>query len=153
MAASVKPAINCSLIAGMVFISFVFIKEGFQFEARLVQATFILAATLLIFLLLLIAEITYFYTITISKNGLSSSNPYETFKCYYMDWSEMENIKLRSVFGYKYYYIWSSTLQKDLWLPYHIKNKRRFVENCKKYAGENNLIIKTIKAFLTLNSS
>lgn len=144
-AASIKPAVYCSLVTGIIFFSFLFIKEGFQFEERLLQATLILVGTLIIFLLGLIAGITYFYKITISKNGLSSFNPWETFKCYHMDWDEMENIKLRSVFGYKYYYIWSSTFQKDLWLPYQIKNKKDFFESCRKYAGENNLIIKATK--------
>jgi uncharacterized membrane protein len=144
-AASIKPAVYCSLVTGIIFFSFVFIKEGFQLEQRLLQATFILVGTLIFFLLGLIAGITYFYKITISKNGLSSYNPWETFKCYHMDWSEMEDIKLRSVFGYKYYYIWSSTLQKDLWLPYQIKNKKAFLESCRKHAGDNSLIIKTTK--------
>lgn len=144
-AASVKPAIYCSLVTGIVFFSIVFLKEGFRFEQRLLQATFILTATLIVFLLVLIAGITYFYKITISKNGLSSFNPWESFKCYHMNWNEMEHIKPRSVFGYKYYYIWSSTRQKDLWLPYQIKNKKGFIESCKKYIDDNNLIIKTIK--------
>lgn len=145
LSASIKPAVYCSLVTGIIFFSFVLIKERFQLEQRLFQATLILVGTLIIFLLGLIAGITYFYKITISKNGLSSFNPWETFKCYHMDWCEMEKIKLRGVFGYKYYYIWSSTLQKDLWVPYQIKNKKGFFESCKKYAGEYNLIIKTMK--------
>lgn len=144
-AASTKPAIYCSLVAGLIFLSLVFFKDGFRFEQKLLQATLILVATSIIFLFALIAGITFFYKISVTRNGLSSFNPWETFKCYHMDWDEMENIKVRSVFGYKYYYIWSSTLQKDLWLPYQIKNKMKFAESCEKYAGENNIFIKSIK--------
>ncbi len=142
--ASIKPAAYCSLAAGILFLFLVFIKDGVQIEYKLLEATSILISTLFIFLIGLIGGITYFYKITISKDGLSSYNPWETFKCYHMKWSDMEHIKIRYVFGYKYYYIWSSRLQEDLWVPYHIKNKKQFYNKLLKVAGEENILIKTI---------
>lgn len=93
---SIKPALYCSLAFGILFFLFVFFKDGAQIEYKLLKATSILIMTLFIFLLGLIGGITYFYKIAISKEGLSSYNPWETFKCYHMKWSDMEHIKIRN---------------------------------------------------------
>ncbi len=95
----------------------------------MIEAASILTVALFIFGLFLIGVCTYFYKITIFKEGLSSYNPWESFKCYHMKWVDMKYLSIRSVLGYKYYYIISSDRQECLWVPCNIKNKKQFTKD------------------------
>lgn len=142
---SLKPATYCSLLSGLCFFLLICIKEKFHITLKVMEVSLILAVIQFAFIFFLITAITYFYKITITKSGVSSYNPWKSFKCYHMQWNHMEHIKLRSILGYRYYYIWSETEQKDIWVPYQIKNKNNFVTEILRFTGEKNILLKTIK--------
>ncbi len=141
---SIKPSIYIPIGTGVIFFLAIFIKDDLKFDHKMVEATFALMAVSFIFLLLLIGVCTYFYKITIYKDGLSSYNPWESFKCYHMKWVDMKYLTIKSVFGYKYYYITSSDQKECLWVPCNIKNKEQFIKDVQSLISEDHVLLKHI---------
>ena len=140
-----KPSIYLSVAAGVLLFIALLVKESFEINQKMIEASLIVSGTLSVFNLLLIGLCTYFYKITIYKDGLSSYNPWEFFKCYQMNWSDMKELRLKSVFGYKYYYLCSSDQLQCLWVPYDIKNKKAFYSDLLGVVNQDNILIKNIK--------
>ncbi len=141
---SIKPSIYIPIGAGVVFFLVIFIKDDLKLDHKMVEATFALMAISFIFCFLLIGVCTYFYKITLYNDGLSSYNPWESFKCYHMKWIDMKYLTIKSVFGYKYYYITSSDQKKYLWVPCNIKNKEQFIKDVQSLINKDHVLLKYI---------
>ena len=142
---AIKPSIFISISTAVAFFLAIFLKEGFEIDQKMIEASILLGVTLLVICLLLIGACTYFYKITIFKDGLSSYNPWESFKCYFMGWESIENCRLRNIFGYKYYYLYSADQRECLWIPYNIKNKEKFYHDLLKVNKHNHIFVTNIK--------
>jgi hypothetical protein len=141
----IKPSVYLSIGTGILLFVAIFITEDFQFDVKMLEMATILSAVLFIFGLLWIGVCTFFYKITINKDGLSSYNPWESFKCYHMKWVDMEYLTIKSVLGYKYYHITSQDQQESLWVPCNIKHKGQFIIDLRTLIKDNHVLMQHIK--------
>ena len=138
----VRPTFNISFWAGLIFFAAIFLKDGLVFDRKMLQATLILESVMIPFLLMIIGFCTLTYKITIFRDGISSYDPWGTYKRDFLKYSEMTNIEIRSVFGYRYYFIHSDDGSETLWIPFHVKDKKGFIDALVSILSREHMIVK-----------
>jgi hypothetical protein len=124
----IRPAFIISYWTGLIFFAVIFLKDNFIFDMKMLKATIVLESILILFIAIFIRSCTLVYKITVFRDEISSYDPWGSLKCYFMKYSDMTHIKIKSVFGYKYYFISSENNSKTLWIPFNVNNKDRFKE-------------------------
>jgi hypothetical protein len=132
------PSTKACLVAGFILFAAISVKDEFSninkvFEAILMCESVIFPVTLL---LMLVA--TFGYKITVYSDGISSYDPFGTFKCDFMTWSSMKRLRHRNIFGYEYYFVQSENYKERLWIPFKIKNKKSFTMLVQTKVGSGN---------------
>jgi hypothetical protein len=130
-----RPTITICLLAGLLFISALILKEDFKYDVKMLEAFLILEVVFIPFIGLLLLAATFDYKITVYEDGISSYDPFGTRKCDFMSWDVMKKLRIRSVFGYRYYFIESDDSNERLWIPKNIKNKAEFAELVQSQVG------------------
>jgi len=122
-------------------------KENFKYNPKIFEAILIGEGVLIpiIGTILLVAIFTN--KISVFNDGISSYDPYRNGQHDFMNWSNMHSIRIRSVFGYKYYFIQSEDLREQLWIPNKIKHKDKFIELIRSLTDSNHVLTSELLRF------
>lgn len=142
--AIISPVVTVSICTGVIFFAAIFFKNNLAFDLKMLKATIILLSVLIPFITLILSWATFINKVKVFKDGISSYNPYEALKSEFLIWSEMQSICIKSVLGYKYYFLWSNDSGKQLWIPYMIKNKEHFKSTVLSQLDSNHIFAKEL---------
>ncbi len=138
----IRPMFNICFWGGLFFFIAIFLADKFIFDMKMVEAVLIIESVLIPFIAVIIGVCTLAYKITLFSDGISSYDPWGSMKCDFMQYSDMENIKIKSVFGYKYYFIHSEDYSKTLWIPFNIKRKDSFIKTLESVVNSKHVLLK-----------
>ena len=135
----IVPVTNLSLLTGAIFYAVIFFKDNMQFDINMIEAVLALEVVIFPFCLVIAVVGALINKIVIENHGASSRNPFSNrFEYDSIKWSEVESIRHRNFFGYKYYYLQSAS-GSGIWIPKKIDNIQKFKELVKLRTGNRHI--------------
>ena len=105
-----------------------------------------LSAGIAVFLVILFIIVNYTYLVTVFTNGISSYDPFGSWKRDFMTWDTMNKITRKNIIGVKYYFIESEKLSSRLWIPVELVKKDAFIYHVGQNAGKSHpLFVELLK--------
>jgi hypothetical protein len=126
-----SPLLILSFGSGTVSFLAILIKSENTLESLMIALA--MSVGIAVFLSILFIIINYTYLTTVFTNGISSYDPFGSWKRDFMNWNDMKRIRRKNILGVKYYLIDSEELSSQLWIPVELSNKNIFIQ----YVGEN----------------
>jgi len=131
----IPPLFIFSLGFGGVFFLVILKKSESVQEA--LKFSMILSCVIGGLLSILFVIVNYTYLVTVFTNGISSFDPFGSWKRDFMEWGAMNYIERKNILGVKYYFIQSQDSLSRLWIPVELINKHDFIYHVGENAGKN----------------
>lgn len=90
------------------------------------------------FLCLLFTIVNFTYLVTVFTDGISSYDPFGSWKRDFMRWDAMDEVNRKNIIGVKYLYVKSKEHSPGLWVPIELANRDVFIKHVQENAGANN---------------
>lgn len=140
----IPPLLIISLCFGLVFF-FAIISKTDDIKDAL-NVSLMLSAGLAGFLCVLFTIVNFTYLVTVFTNGISSYDPFGSWKCDFMKWDDMNEVSRKNILGVKYLFVTSKEPVSSLWIPIELVNKDLFIRDVGLNAGNNHpLFVEILK--------